>query len=143
MPCSARQHQRLALNRPQTLDVTRMLGLCKRQEGVLSRRSVRLQPDSLSFLPVSLTAPASLAMMAGEGGNMAEPSDRVQDIQRALQATPGLDGWLFYDFRGSDPLASRVLQLDPYVRSVYTSGNQETPPPAGQGMSRAALATRG
>ncbi len=44
---------------------------------------------------------------------MAEPSDRVQDIQRALQATPGLDGWLFYDFRGSDPLASRVLQLDP------------------------------
>jgi Xaa-Pro aminopeptidase len=25
----------------------------------------------------------------------------------------GLDGWLFYDFRGSDPLAYRVLLLDP------------------------------
>ena len=25
----------------------------------------------------------------------------------------GLDGWLFYDFRGSDPLAARILQLDP------------------------------
>src|SRR4029077_6083993 len=24
-----------------------------------------------------------------------------------------IDGWLFYDFRGSDPLAYRILQLDP------------------------------
>jgi Xaa-Pro dipeptidase len=38
---------------------------------------------------------------------------RIQDIQQALRETPGLDGWLFYDFRGSDPLAYRVLKLDP------------------------------
>lgn len=37
---------------------------------------------------------------------------RVTDIQAALAGT-GLDGWLFYDFRGSDPLAYRVLLLDP------------------------------
>lgn len=38
---------------------------------------------------------------------------RVAAIQRALQEMDGLDGWLFYDFRGSDPLAYRVLLLDP------------------------------
>lgn len=38
---------------------------------------------------------------------------RLQEIQRALAEVPGLDGWLFYDFRGSDPLAYRVLKLDP------------------------------
>jgi Xaa-Pro aminopeptidase len=38
---------------------------------------------------------------------------RVGDIQQVLQDSHDLDGWLFYDFRGSDPLAYRVLQLDP------------------------------
>lgn len=38
---------------------------------------------------------------------------RVGAIQRALQEMDRLDGWLFYDFRGSDPLAYRVLLLDP------------------------------
>lgn len=38
---------------------------------------------------------------------------RVRDIQAALRQTEGIEGWLFYDFRGSDPLAYRVLQLDP------------------------------
>jgi Xaa-Pro aminopeptidase len=38
---------------------------------------------------------------------------RIVEIQRALGETAGLDGWLFYDFRHSDPLAYRVLQLDP------------------------------
>lgn len=37
--------------------------------------------------------------------------DRLREIQRALQAET-LDGWLFYDFRGSDPLAYRILGLD-------------------------------
>ncbi|HEY9284358.1 MAG TPA: M24 family metallopeptidase [Pyrinomonadaceae bacterium] len=37
---------------------------------------------------------------------------RVADIQRAL-IDAGLDGWLFYDFRQSDPLAYRILKLDP------------------------------
>lgn len=38
---------------------------------------------------------------------------RIAAIQEALHESEGLDGWLFYDFRGSDPLAYRVLQLDP------------------------------
>ena len=35
---------------------------------------------------------------------------RIDDISRALNEA-GLDGWLFYDFRLSDPLAYRILQL--------------------------------
>src|SRR3954452_10035278 len=38
------------------------------------------------------------------------PAERVPEIQKALQAAK-LDGWLFYDFRGSDPLAARILKL--------------------------------
>jgi Xaa-Pro aminopeptidase len=38
------------------------------------------------------------------------PAERVAEIQKALQ-TAKLDGWLFYDFRGSDPLAPRILKL--------------------------------
>ena len=37
---------------------------------------------------------------------------RVSEIQQALRGAE-IDGWLFYDFRGSDPLAYRILQLDP------------------------------
>lgn len=37
--------------------------------------------------------------------------ERVQAIQQALREA-GLDGWLFYDFRRSDPLAYRILRLD-------------------------------
>jgi Xaa-Pro aminopeptidase len=39
-------------------------------------------------------------------------AERVREIQRALQEA-NLDGWLFYDFRKSDPLAYRILLLDP------------------------------
>jgi Xaa-Pro dipeptidase len=38
---------------------------------------------------------------------------RIREIQDALESARELDGWLFYDFRGSDPLAYRVLRLDP------------------------------
>jgi len=38
------------------------------------------------------------------------PAERVTAIQSALRAAK-LDGWLFYDFRGSDPLAPRILML--------------------------------
>lgn len=37
---------------------------------------------------------------------------RVLEIQRVLREQRGLDGWLFYDFRRSDPLGYRVLLLD-------------------------------
>jgi Xaa-Pro dipeptidase len=39
------------------------------------------------------------------------PAERVAEIQAALRDTR-LDGWLFYDFRHSDPLAYRILKLD-------------------------------
>jgi Xaa-Pro dipeptidase len=39
------------------------------------------------------------------------PAERVAEIQKALQAGK-IDGWLFYDFRGSDPLALRILRLN-------------------------------
>src|SRR5919198_1627339 len=42
----------------------------------------------------------------------AASAERVREIQSALRAA-GLDGWLFYDFRQSDPLAYRILKLDP------------------------------
>ncbi len=38
---------------------------------------------------------------------------RVTRIQQAIREQPGLDGWLFYDFRHLDPIAYRVLLLDP------------------------------
>src|SRR5512145_497195 len=39
---------------------------------------------------------------------------RVSEIQQALRDAE-IDGWLFYDFRRSDPLAYRILQLDPAI----------------------------
>jgi hypothetical protein len=39
------------------------------------------------------------------------PTERVTEIQSALREAK-LDGWLFYDFRHSDPLAYRILNLD-------------------------------
>jgi Xaa-Pro aminopeptidase len=35
----------------------------------------------------------------------------IQALQRALQQDK-LDGWLFYSFRGSDPIAENILRLD-------------------------------
>src|SRR3989475_12969200 len=43
---------------------------------------------------------------------MSTVNNPIAAIQQALQEA-GLDGWLFYDFRGSDPLAARILKLDP------------------------------
>lgn len=38
--------------------------------------------------------------------------DRVRAVQLALKEAGSVDGWLFYDFRGSDPLSYRILLLD-------------------------------
>lgn len=40
---------------------------------------------------------------------------RIEAVQQAIREEPGLDGWLFYDFRHSDPLAYGVLLLDAAV----------------------------
>ena len=44
-------------------------------------------------------------------GAQQSPAERVAEIQAALREAK-LDGWLFYDFRHSDPLAFRILKLD-------------------------------
>ncbi len=51
-------------------------------------------------------------MSTNADGAQAESAGRVAEIQSALKEA-GLDGWLFYDFRQSDPLAYRILRLDP------------------------------
>jgi Xaa-Pro dipeptidase len=49
-------------------------------------------------------------MKTQETNTQNRPHARVAAIQAALREA-GLDGWLFYDFRKSDPLAYRILQL--------------------------------
>jgi Xaa-Pro aminopeptidase len=40
----------------------------------------------------------------------------VQAVQKDLKAA-NLDGWLFYDFRGRDPIAQHILNLPPAMRT--------------------------
>jgi Xaa-Pro dipeptidase len=40
----------------------------------------------------------------------------LQELQRDIR-TAKLDGWLFYDFRGRDPIAQRILKLPPAMRT--------------------------
>ncbi len=47
------------------------------------------------------------------------PAERVTQIQSALREAK-LDGWLFYDFRNSDPLAYRILKLDTRTMGITT-----------------------
>src|SRR3954466_11785307 len=51
-------------------------------------------------------------MTTTDATSAAASAERVADIQKALKDA-GLDGWLFYDFRQSAPLAYRILKLDP------------------------------
>ncbi|MBA3241507.1 MAG: aminopeptidase P family protein [Acidobacteria bacterium] len=52
-----------------------------------------------------------LFIAAGTARAQVPPAARVAEIQTALREAK-LDGWLFYDFRRSDPLAYRILRLD-------------------------------
>ncbi len=40
----------------------------------------------------------------------------IQAMQTDLRAA-GVDGWLFYDFRGRDPIAQRILKLPESMRT--------------------------
>jgi Xaa-Pro aminopeptidase len=40
----------------------------------------------------------------------------IAELQKDLR-TAKLDGWLFYDFRGRDPIAQRILELAPGMRT--------------------------
>ena len=48
-----------------------------------------------------------------KGGRM---SFRLEEMQSDLRAAK-LGGWLFYDFRGRDPIAQRILQLPNHMRT--------------------------
>src|SRR5947209_1407527 len=61
----------------------------------------------ITTLAFALLLVSSLAARAQDQ----TPEARIKDIQAALREAK-LDGWLFYDFRGSDPLAYRILRLD-------------------------------
>ncbi|HWP83273.1 MAG TPA: M24 family metallopeptidase [Bacteroidota bacterium] len=43
-----------------------------------------------------------------------EHQKKIQDIQAVLQEE-GVDGWLLYNFRGSNPVASRILNLPSHL----------------------------
>src|SRR5947209_6894262 len=62
--------------------------------------------NNLFFLAAFLLFPIFPSSMRADP----TPAERVAEIQSALR-TAKLDGWLFYDFRGSDPLAPRILKL--------------------------------
>ncbi len=63
------------------------------------------------FLPATLATLIMLSFPFETRAQQQTPAERVQAIQAALRDAK-LDGWLFYDFRGSDPLAYRILKLD-------------------------------
>ena len=65
--------------------------------------------------PFALAALALLLLTSARAGAQdvrpgEEQTKRVAEIQAALREA-NLDGWLFYDFRRSDPLAYRILKL--------------------------------
>src|SRR6188472_2545887 len=53
----------------------------------------------------------SFLTFAGSMRAQQSPAERVAEIQASLREAK-LEGWLFYDFRHSDPLAYRILKLD-------------------------------
>src|SRR3954469_23290474 len=59
----------------------------------------------------TITLTLALLLLSLSAHAQETPAGRVKAIQAALQEAK-LDGWLFYDFRGSDPLAYRILRLD-------------------------------
>ncbi|HEX8503575.1 MAG TPA: M24 family metallopeptidase [Pyrinomonadaceae bacterium] len=63
---------------------------------------------ALAALAIALSSGPRAAAQEARPGD--EQVKRVAEIQAALREA-NLDGWLFYDFRRSDPLAYRILRL--------------------------------
>ncbi|QYU67469.1 hypothetical protein J4558_21525 [Leptolyngbya sp. 15MV] len=59
----------------------------------------------------SLIIIAILFVFTAVAYTQTEQEKRLSEIQKAL-AEQGFDGWLFYDFRGSDILAPRILKTE-------------------------------
>jgi hypothetical protein len=73
-----------------------------------------VKPKDTSFFLVVILG----LIFVGSMGAQQSLAERVAEIQTALREAK-LDGWLFYDFRHSDPLAYRILrfQLAPAANS--------------------------
>jgi Xaa-Pro dipeptidase len=54
--------------------------------------------------------------LGGRQGQFLNMSADINGIQNDLRAAK-LDGWLFYDFRGRDPIAQGILQIPPGMRT--------------------------
>ncbi|HEU0210038.1 MAG TPA: M24 family metallopeptidase [Candidatus Udaeobacter sp.] len=66
-----------------------------------------MKPDKFSLLATTVFCFSFAVTMHAQQS----PAERVAEIQAALREAK-LDGWLFCDFRHSDPLAYRILKLD-------------------------------
>src|SRR5687768_641795 len=71
---------------------------------------MRRTHHTLAALALALAFFSSARAGAQEARAGDEQVKRVAEIQAALREA-NLDGWLFYDFRRSDPLAYRILRL--------------------------------
>jgi Xaa-Pro aminopeptidase len=73
----------------------------------------RTRTGSLSQTGINLFVAAVVCFIfiSSMHAQQQSPAERVAEIQAALREAK-LDGWLFYDFRHSDPLAYRILKLD-------------------------------
>jgi len=66
-----------------------------------------MKPNHVYFFAAAVPCFTLVASMHAQQS----PAERMAEIQAALRDAK-LDGWLFYDFRHSDPLAYRILKLD-------------------------------
>jgi Xaa-Pro aminopeptidase len=66
---------------------------------------------SISAQNAANTAPRPENPAKDKALRLQETETRIRDIQAVLQRQ-GLDGWLFYDFRGSDILTPRILKTE-------------------------------
>lgn len=69
-----------------------------------------MRRTNYTLAALALALSLSTAVRAQEARPGDEQVKRVAEIQAALREA-NLDGWLFYDFRRSDPLAYRILKL--------------------------------
>src|SRR5215208_6434249 len=72
------------------------------------KNAMRRTNHTLAALALALFLSTAVRAQEAQPGD--EQVRRVAEIQAALREA-NLDGWLFYDFRRSDPLAYRILRL--------------------------------
>src|SRR5690606_22024819 len=59
----------------------------------------------------SILTAVAIALLSAFAFSQTEQEKRITEIQAALKKH-GFEGWLFYDFRGSDILTPRILKTE-------------------------------